>query len=484
MVLSSNLAQHDMSDFLSRLNRLSDPTPDHFDAEESLLDNFRARTDSLADQERAHARFAAFVPRTERASMPAATKYAGRGVARKDLDSLDRTDRTNDDNDDDDDDDDNANDDHDDDHTADDDDDDRSSSVSSADAPDAAAQPARSSASLLADQMEELLMRNEREASAELQLIASTQRTGDEIANARAVKRQLELVDVALDFRIRAQRAVNFARCVPAQNAPINAVARADIDERRGKVSASLRRLLGALDSLRRATGAAHTIGDAGAGADADAEFDGPIASVWQRLEQTQRADAAAQRELLLHWSNKMQASRTIQLGTTMALNQDIPTQVERIMADKERVLRRCRTANAQYHVVGEAEPRAILSVHDDVYDDNDFYLALLRQVIGRHDTATAEEQLRTSQRALKRARGAVVDSSMHKGRRLQYNVHDRLVNFAVPAQRAPPDWDVDMLFDSLFQQSEEQKKRQRMLEDEEEEQEIDATTQHADNDE
>jgi hypothetical protein len=466
-----------MSDFLSRLNRLSDPTPDHFDAEESLLDNFRARTDSIADQERAHARFAAFVPRTECASMPAATKYAGRGVARKDLDSFDRIDHDDDDddddndnnNDDDDDGDDNANDD----HSAD-DDDDRSSSVSSIDATGGAgaALPARSSASLLADQMEELLMRNEREASAELQLIASTQRTGDEIANARAVKRQLDLIDVALDFRIRAQRAVNFARCVPAQNAPINAVARADIDERRGKVSASLRRLLGALDSLRRATGAAHTIGDAGvADADADADFDGPIASVWQRLEQTQRADAAVQHELLLHWSNKMQASRTIQLGTTMTLNQDIPTQVERIMADKERVLRRCRTANAPYHVVGEAEPRAILSIHDDVYDDNDFYLALLRQVIGRHDTATAEEQLRTSQRALKRARGAVVDSSMHKGRRLQYNVHDRLVNFAVPAQRAPPDWDVDMLFDSLFQQSEEQKKRQRMMEEEEFEQ-------------
>jgi hypothetical protein len=44
------------------------------------------------------------------------------------------------------------------------------------------------------------------------------------------------------------------------------------------------------------------------------------------------------------------------------------------------------------------------------------------------------------------------------------YNVHDKLVNFAAPQPRAPVDWDVDMLYDSLFQESQDSQKQAREL--------------------
>ncbi len=301
--------------------------------------------------------------------------------------------------------------------------------------------------------MEAMVARNEREASA-LQLVAPAERSDAEISKARRVKRQLDLVDVVLDFRIRAQRAVALARRVPSRDAPVCAANAAPIAEKRADVAGSLRRLLGVLDALRRATATPATVAET-----EPVDFDSPelsTAGVWQALEATQGADAAVQRDALLHWSQKLQAGRVVKLGTTQTLNQDILTQVERVVADKERVLRRCRTTHSEYAVVGETEPRRVGSLHDDVYDDYDFYQALLRQVISRQDAldTTAQERARSAQRAAKRARVGAIDSTMRKGRRLHHNVHEKLLNFAAPRQRPPIDWDHDMLFDSLFQEA------------------------------
>lgn len=311
-----------------------------------------------------------------------------------------------------------------------------------------------SAAARLADEMEAMVARNER-ATSSLQLVAPAERSAAEIAKARRVKRQLDLVDVVLDFRIRAQRAVALARRVPARDAPVCAAAgvAAPVAEKRANVADSLRRLIGVLDSLRRATGTPATVAEGGESVDFESP-DVSTARVWQALEATQSADAAVQRDALLHWSQKLQAGRVVKLGTTQTLNQDILTQVERVVADKERVLRRCRTTHSPYSVVGEPEPRRVGSQHDDVYDDHDFYQALLRQVISRQDAldSTAQERAHSAQRAAKRARVGAIDSTMRKGRRLHHNVHEKLLNFAAPRQRPPIDWDQDMLFDSLFQ--------------------------------
>jgi protein AATF/BFR2 len=390
--------------------------------EESLLDTYR-RTDSIThDVESANAAVTAYVPRTESARTPAARKYAGRATSRRgNQDGRLRpfmsyhffTLELENDDDDDDDDDDND-DDNDDMANGHDNDDDSSRSVSSSSS-EPISNATVSTATRLADAMEAVLARNQ--ATANVQLLARPQRSDNDIEQARMVKRQMELIDVALDTRIRSQRAVNFARSVPSSG-----VAFADpaIAERRRALSQSLVRLLGVLDDLRRATAPANLCPDELV--DADAPPSG-AAAVWKRLDSIQESDAAARRETVLHWSSKLQASRNVKLGATQALNQDILTQVDRIMADKERVLRRCRTTHTEYRVIGEAEARQPQTVHDDVYDDTEFYHALLRQVISRQSElngSVAEREQAAMQRARKRARTGFRDSTMRKGRRLQ----------------------------------------------------------------
>jgi hypothetical protein len=41
--------------------------------------------------------------------------------------------------------------------------------------------------------------------------------------------------------------------------------------------------------------------------------------------------------------------------------------------------------------------------------------------------------------------------------------VHEKLLNFAAPQPRPPIDWDAEMLYDSLFQESEAERKARRL---------------------
>ena len=102
-------------------------------------------------------------------------------------------------------------------------------------------------------------------------------------------------------------------------------------------------------------------------------------------------------------------------------------------------------------------------SSNEDVFDDTDFYQALLRDVIDARsgsggagaglDGITAD--WRATQKARKKARQKTVDTRATKGRKLRFEVHEKLQHFMAPA--SPPGaavWheeQIDELFASLL---------------------------------
>lgn len=88
----------------------------------------------------------------------------------------------------------------------------------------------------------------------------------------------------------------------------------------------------------------------------------------------------------------------------------------------------------------------------EDIFDDTDFYQALLRDVIAsRADGASfdldASLDWRAAQRDKKRAKKAsgAVDTRASKGRKLRFEVHEKLKNFMAPAPPPPLNVNVGM---------------------------------------
>lgn len=102
---------------------------------------------------------------------------------------------------------------------------------------------------------------------------------------------------------------------------------------------------------------------------------------LWPRLDAA-AARAARVRSAVLAQLSARLTPTTKSSGSKRRVDDtpiDIEAQVERVMADRERVLKRTRTTRSTYRVLGEREPRPLFSIHDDVFDDGDFYATLLQ---------------------------------------------------------------------------------------------------------
>ena len=80
-----------------------------------------------------------------------------------------------------------------------------------------------------------------------------------------------------------------------------------------------------------------------------------------------------------------------------------------------------------------------------ETYDDAEFYQQVLKEFLeSQAQTAGDLARARTTKRR------KVVDRKASKGRKIRYHVHDKLVNFMVPAAFERPEF-ANKLFGSLF---------------------------------
>lgn len=170
----------------------------------------------------------------------------------------------------------------------------------------------------------------------------------------------------------------------------------------------------------------------------------------------------------LAKWSAKIQAvapsvllpANRTSFKKSMGSKTDAPDVVEVIdsvlQSDAQKLLARTRSLR---QVVSEDQLEDGAHARSpDAFDDTDFYQQLLRDVIesrgpGGTEEAGEQEWIRR-QKALKMKRRKSLDTRASKGRKLRYQVHEKLQSFMVPISTSYGAWheeQVDELFTSLL---------------------------------
>uniref|UniRef100_A0A224Z6C6 Protein AATF/BFR2 n=1 Tax=Rhipicephalus zambeziensis TaxID=60191 RepID=A0A224Z6C6_9ACAR len=146
------------------------------------------------------------------------------------------------------------------------------------------------------------------------------------------------------------------------------------------------------------------------------------------------------------------------------SLEQSPVKQIEHILMDEERLLRRTQTKRSSYKVLGaeestnDEEEQKSGSVDEEVFDDDDFYHHLLREIIERK-TSNVDNPVALSRQWLEiqKLRKKVkrkVDTRASKGRKIRYDIIPKLVNFMAPLDRSTYSEEARTeLFSSLFGQ-------------------------------
>ncbi|XP_075760891.1 protein AATF isoform X2 [Pelodiscus sinensis] len=162
------------------------------------------------------------------------------------------------------------------------------------------------------------------------------------------------------------------------------------------------------------------------------------------------------------------------------AFERSILTQIDHIMMDKERLLRRTQTKRSVYRVLGKPEkesqpvpeslpgcseviPQAKSNTHlkdldEEIFDDDDFYHQLLRELIERKTSSLdPNDQVAMGRQwlAIQKLRNKIqkkVDRKASKGRKIRYHVHSKLVSFMAPIDHCTMNDDARTeLYRSLF---------------------------------
>lgn len=137
--------------------------------------------------------------------------------------------------------------------------------------------------------------------------------------------------------------------------------------------------------------------------------------------------------------------------------------QIEFAMSDISKLRKRTQLKRSEYNIAGKSLPnedndgRRIQEYDPEIYDDDDFYHQLLRDLIEYKSLDMMDPiqlskqwiQLQSMRKKMKRK----IDTRATKGRRVRYNVHNKLVNFMAPITVYDTWTDIakNELYNSLF---------------------------------
>jgi len=153
-------------------------------------------------------------------------------------------------------------------------------------------------------------------------------------------------------------------------------------------------------------------------------------------------------RDLITKWSD-----RTQRVGAMGNMNTSALEQIDQIMNNVPRMVKRTRVKRVDCTVLGGRKIKEEMNL----FDDSDFYHHLLRELIEKKTTANSDSaevgkqwlQIQKLRAKLKKK----VDTKASKGRKVRYDIHTKLVNFMAPInqQNQMSDSARNELFSSLF---------------------------------
>ncbi|XP_038572733.1 protein AATF [Micropterus salmoides] len=313
----------------------------------------------------------------------------------------------------------------------------------------------------------------------------SQDKVDEEVEKGKAVKNQLALWDQLLEGRIKIQKALVTANQLPQpQTFPEfkrrgGAELAGELKNAHKALKALQRSLLELHDQLlyQNADTRAVALGKTGSqGEDeeinSDENEDGSVqegGAPKRKLEMAEYPDVMAKRfaafqpycnATLQKWHDKTRLTMGKSSKGFGAFDRNILTQVEQVLMDKERLVRRTQTRRSEYRVLGKTEASALTSqavftegeeaeqlktnthlkdLDEDIFDDDDFYHQLLRELIERKTSAVdPNDQVAMGRQwlAIQKLRSKIkkkVDTKASKGRKVRFHVHSKMVNFMAP---------------------------------------------------
>ncbi|CAB1352794.1 unnamed protein product [Coregonus sp. 'balchen'] len=335
----------------------------------------------------------------------------------------------------------------------------------------------------------------------------SKEKVDEEVEKGKAVKDQLALWDQLLEGRIKMQKALLTANKLPQPHTFPEFKKRGGAEfagalKKSHKALKALQRsLLELQDQLLHQNPDTRPIslGNTwGAHSDEEDEIKEAVEPAVEtgppkrKLEMAEYPDFMAKRfaafqpyrdATLQKWHDKTQLTMGKSSKGFGAFDRNILTQVEQVLMDKERLLRRTQTRRSEYRVLGKLEATAPLpetttaegegteqllkanthlkDLDEEIFDDDDFYHQLLRELIERKTSAAdPNDQVAMGRQwlAIQKLRSKIkkkVDTKASKGRKVRFHIHSKLVNFMAPIDHSSMNDDARTeLYRSLFGKS------------------------------
>ncbi|KAF8801308.1 TRAUB-domain-containing protein [Phlegmacium glaucopus] len=290
----------------------------------------------------------------------------------------------------------------------------------------------------------------------------------EDLEKGQAVKRQVALWDSLLDTRIRLQKSVVSANQLPPPSQMKTFMEMPECSESLSKLLHEASLLTDELFDLQENLLSANDVLTPPSRKRRKLDSDAPIDEYAENLV-AMTADAAALEQAfhpylvqtLSKWSSKIQAVAPSVLlpsnrGTFLKGGQQLKSAAQLIdetLADHEKLLARTQISRGKKGRIGAPQENvdAPDAVDPDIFDDTDFYQKMLRDIIDARGNSNGGEDWMISQKQKKAKKK--VDTKASKGRKLRYEVHEKLQNFMVPVP-VPGAWheeQIDELFTSLL---------------------------------
>ncbi|GBB94963.1 hypothetical protein RclHR1_24510001 [Rhizophagus clarus] len=294
------------------------------------------------------------------------------------------------------------------------------------------------------------------------------QNAQEDITKGQHVKTQLGLWDTFLDTRIRLQKAVSVANSFP-QNDVYSEFLTPESELAIQETRTELRELLDSLIELRKdlchENNNIEEISENVINNRKHHLDDNYNEYLWKDIKELYDHFLPYRTQTIDKWSNKVQIASGISLNKRFkAINQGVNTQIEQILRDKERLIKRTQLKRNSDKILGKKEhdmqdfdkdiknnDKHLSNYDVEIFDDTDFYQQLLRELIESRMIDTDDPIALGMQWAAIRQtkqKKKQVDTKASKGRRLRYHVHEKLQNFMVPVPVGA--WHEDMI-DELY---------------------------------
>lgn len=243
----------------------------------------------------------------------------------------------------------------------------------------------------------------------------------------KAIKKQRSTFDSLLNTRIKLQKAL-----IATNSLPTTTTAPEDTKAIKAAEQAALN-LWNTITSLR------HTLQPPSTPIPHPATPSTPLSTLWAATHDPTTASLSAHRATLTKWSHKIRPPGAALLASRNKFSQSPSHQPLTAVLDAH-----LSGTQAQKHIAKARTPRSCAPLQvasTDIYDDSDFYTALLRELVEQRmgDAASVPAPTPLLLPGMKDRAFRVkkkVDTKASKGRKLRYTVHEKLLNFIAPEDR------------------------------------------------